>query len=139
MASDRRETAGIIQVMQFTPHFWLCPVLLNLVYFLVDYSLQLLSGEILFPSPVEIVMNYLVLHYEKQRKELDAERARERASMIGSGGRAEQIRTYRFKENLAVDHRLGRSFNLGELMQGRMTPMIEALIELDVARRLAAL
>ena len=44
--------------------------------------------------------------------------ARERASMIGTGGRAEKIRTYRWKENLAVDHRVGQSFNLGELMQG---------------------
>ncbi|MCH2144521.1 MAG: PCRF domain-containing protein [Phycisphaerales bacterium] len=77
--------------------------------------------------------------YERQQKELDEKRARERASMIGSGGRAEKIRTYRYKENLAVDHRLGSSFNLGELMQGRMTPLVEALIELDVARRLAAL
>ena len=77
--------------------------------------------------------------YEKQQKEVDARRAQERASMIGSGGRAEKIRTYRYKENLAVDHRLGQSFNLGELMQGRMQPLITGLIELDVAKRLAAL
>ena len=77
--------------------------------------------------------------YEKQQKAIDARRAQERASMIGSGGRAEKIRTYRYKENLAVDHRLGQSFNLGELMQGRMQPLIAGLIELDVAKRLAAL
>ena len=77
--------------------------------------------------------------YEKQQKAIDEKRARERASMIGSGGRAEKIRTYRYKDNLVVDHRLGQSFNLGELMQGRLTPLIEALIELDVANRLAAL
>ena len=59
--------------------------------------------------------------------------------MIGSGNRAEKIRTYRYKDNLAVDHRLGGSFNLGELMQGNLTPLIESLIELDVAKRLAAL
>ena len=77
--------------------------------------------------------------YDKQRQELDAKRAQERASMIGSGGRAEKIRTYRYKENLAVDHRLSQSFNLGELMQGRLHPLVQALIELDVAKRLAAL
>lgn len=77
--------------------------------------------------------------FERQQQAADEERARERASMIGTGGRAEKIRTYRWKENLAVDHRLGRSFNLGELMQGRLTPLVEALIEFDVARRLAAL
>ena len=77
--------------------------------------------------------------YERQRRETEARRAEERASMIGSGNRAEKIRTYRYKDNLAVDHRLGGSFNLGELMQGNLTPLIESLIELDVAKRLAAL
>ena len=77
--------------------------------------------------------------YDRQQKAIDEERARERASMIGSGGRAEKIRTYRYKENLAVDHRLGNSFNLGELMQGRMSDLVRGLIELDVARRLSAL
>lgn len=77
--------------------------------------------------------------YEKQRLEVEAKRAQERASMIGSGSRAEKIRTYRYKDNLAVDHRLSQSFNLGELMQGRMQPLVLALIELDVAKRLAAL
>lgn len=77
--------------------------------------------------------------YEKQRQEVEAKRAQERASMIGSGSRAEKIRTYRYKDNLAVDHRLSQSFNLGELMQGRIQPLVEGLIELDVAQRLAAL
>ena len=77
--------------------------------------------------------------YDKQRQEVDAKRAQERASMIGSGSRAEKIRTYRYKDNLAVDHRLSQSFNLGELMQGRMQSLVESLIELDVAKRLAAL
>lgn len=77
--------------------------------------------------------------YERQRRETEARRAEERASMIGSGNRAEKIRTYRYKDNLAVDHRLGGNFNLGELMQGNLTPLIESLIELDVAKRLAAL
>lgn len=77
--------------------------------------------------------------YEKQQRELDEKRAQERASMIGSGNRAEKIRTYRFKEMIAVDHRLGESFNLGELMQGRLQSLVDGLIELDVAKRLAAL
>ena len=77
--------------------------------------------------------------YEKQQAEAHAERAAERAAMIGSGSRAEKIRTYRWKENIAVDHRLGESFNLQELMAGNMTSLINALIEMDTARRLAAL
>jgi peptide chain release factor 1 len=79
--------------------------------------------------------------YERQKAEADAQRADARKSMIGSGMRAEKIRTYRFKENLVVDHRLGSasSFNLTEIMQGRLQPMIDALAEQDTAQRLAAL
>lgn len=77
--------------------------------------------------------------YERQKAEADAQRAETRSSMIGSGGRAEKIRTYRYKENIVVDHRIGRSFNLGEIMAGRLQPMIDELVEHDTAQRLAAL
>ncbi|MHC4414050.1 MAG: peptide chain release factor 1 [Planctomycetota bacterium] len=80
--------------------------------------------------------------YEQQTAEAEAERAETRSSMIGSARRAEKIRTYRYKENLVVDHRLGSAsggFNLGEIMAGRMQPLIDALVEQDTARRLAAL
>ena len=77
--------------------------------------------------------------YERQRAALEAERAAERNSMIGRGNRAEKIRTYRWKDNQVVDHRIGASFNLGALMQGDMQPMIDALIREETARRLAAL
>ena len=59
--------------------------------------------------------------------------------MIGTASRAEKIRTYRYKENMVVDHRLKASFNLGEVMQGRLRPLIDGLIEQETARRLAAL
>ncbi|MCA9295032.1 MAG: peptide chain release factor 1 [Phycisphaerales bacterium] len=77
--------------------------------------------------------------YERQKAEADAERAEQRASMIGSGARSEKIRTYRYKDNMVVDHRIGESFNLSEVMQGRLQPMIDALTEHDTAQRLAAL
>ncbi len=77
--------------------------------------------------------------YEQQRAKQEAERAEVRSSMIGSASRAEKIRTYRFKENIVVDHRLKSSFNLGEVMQGRLGHLVEALIEQETARRLAEL
>ncbi len=77
--------------------------------------------------------------YEQQKAKAEAERADARNSMIGSASRAEKIRTYRFKDNIVVDHRLKNSFNLGEIMQGRLDPMVAALIEQETARRLAAL
>jgi peptide chain release factor 1 len=77
--------------------------------------------------------------YERQRAEREAVRAEHRKGMIGSGSRAEKIRTYRYKENLVVDHRIGASFNLSEIIAGRMQPLVDALIEHDTAQRLAAL
>jgi peptide chain release factor 1 len=77
--------------------------------------------------------------YERQKAERDAERAETRNRMIGSGGRAEKIRTYRYKDNIAVDHRIGQSVNLSTLLTGKMQPLADALIEHDTAQRLAAL
>ena len=79
--------------------------------------------------------------FEKQKAKAEAERAEVRSSMIGSASRAEKIRTYRFKENNVADHRLKShlKFNLVEVMQGRLQPLIDALIEQETARRLADL
>jgi peptide chain release factor 1 len=59
--------------------------------------------------------------------------------MIGSGDRAEKIRTYRWKENLVVDHRVNESFNLTDIMAGRMQELIDKLTAHDIAQRLAAM
>ncbi|MDX1683554.1 MAG: peptide chain release factor-like protein, partial [Phycisphaeraceae bacterium] len=75
-------------------------------------------------------------HFQRQK---DAERAESRSSMIGSGGRSERIRTYRFKENLVVDHRLDANFNLQDVLAGQLDELVEALIAEDRAQRLAAL
>jgi peptide chain release factor 1 len=80
--------------------------------------------------------------YEQQKAEADAQRAETRSSMIGRAARSEKIRTYRWKENLVVDHRLGApggSFNLGDAMAGRLQPLVDALVEQDTAQRLASL
>ena len=42
------------------------------------------------------------LHAHQQQQK-DAERAQQRSAMIGSGGRSERVRTYRYKENLVVE------------------------------------
>ncbi len=75
-------------------------------------------------------------HYQRIK---DAERLEKRATMIGSGERSERIRTYRYKENIAVDHRLNQTFNLSKLLTGELDEMVEALIAQDRAQRLAAL
>ena len=77
--------------------------------------------------------------FEVQKAKIDAERAEARNSMIGSGNRAEKIRTYRYKDNLIVDHRISGHYNLSDTMSGNMQPMIDQLIEAETARRLAEL
>lgn len=77
--------------------------------------------------------------YEKRRAEAEAARNAERMSMMGSGGRAEKIRTYRWKESMAVDHRLEESFGLQKLLAGELEELVAALQKKDIAERLAAL
>ncbi len=76
-------------------------------------------------------------HFQRQKV---AERAAQRSKMIGSGDRSERIRTYRFKENIAVDHRLADgTFPLPRLLTGDLADVVAALVAKDRADRLAAL
>ncbi len=77
--------------------------------------------------------------YEAEQAKADAERAESRSNMIGRAQRGERIRTYRYKDNLAVDHRLGESFNLQDVLAGNLDDLAKALIEHDKAQRLAAM
>ena len=77
--------------------------------------------------------------FDAQKAKIDAARAEKRNSMIGSGSRAEKIRTYRYKDNLIVDHRISGNYNLADIMSGNMQPMIDQLIEAETAKRLADL
>ncbi len=78
--------------------------------------------------------------YDFYQKQKDAQRARERSQMIGTGERSERIRTYRYKESIVVDHRLeGQDFSLQTILEGNLDGLLEALIAQDKAQRLAAL
>lgn len=78
--------------------------------------------------------------YDIERRKVEAERAEQRSAMIGTGERSQRIRTYRYKDNLCVDHRLeGTNFNLQRVIGGEMDPVVESLIAEDRAKRLAAL
>ncbi len=78
--------------------------------------------------------------YERERQNQAAAVAEERKSQVGSGERSERVRTYRYKDNLVVDHRLegeSRSFSLASVLNGDLDPVIDALITHDQAERLA--
>ena len=73
----------------------------------------------------------------------DEEKARyaaARRSQIGSGDRSERIRTYSFPQNRVTDHRIGLTlYNLPQVMEGAIEPIIAALQKADYEEKLAAL
>ena len=77
--------------------------------------------------------------HERRLAEAAAKRGEQRRSMIGGGERAEKIRTYRWKENVAVDHRVEQSFNLQKLLAGNVAELTAALEARDVTERIERL
>ena len=77
--------------------------------------------------------------HERRLAEAAAKRGEQRRSMIGGGERAEKIRTYRWKENVAVDHRVEQSFNLQKLLAGNVAELTAALEARDVRERIERL
>jgi peptide chain release factor 1 len=61
----------------------------------------------------------------------------ERRSKIGTGDRAEKIRTYNYPQNRVTDHRIGYTTNsLDRVMDGALDDIIDALIQEDQKRKL---
>jgi peptide chain release factor 1 len=58
----------------------------------------------------------------------EAERARERRSMVGTGDRSAKIRTYNFPQNRVTDHRINFSLHsLSDVLEGDLTELVERL------------
>ena len=76
--------------------------------------------------------------YEAKQREQDEKLGNERRSKIGTGDRAEKIRTYNYPQNRVTDHRIGYTTNtLDRVMDGALDGIIEALITEDQKRKLA--
>ena len=76
----------------------------------------------------------------KQQEEIDAEASAARRSQIRTVDRSERIRTYNYPENRIADHRTGyKAYNLDQVMDGALGPIIESAILADEEARLAAL
>jgi peptide chain release factor 1 len=66
--------------------------------------------------------------YEAERERQQAEEAATRRSQIGSGRRAEKIRTYNFPENRLTDHRVHLTVHrLDKILEGELDEFTEAL------------
>ena len=76
--------------------------------------------------------------YEMEVRKKEEEDGNIRKSKIGTGDRAEKIRTYNYPQNRVTDHRIGYTTkNLDRVMNGELDDIIDALITEDQARKLA--
>jgi peptide chain release factor 1 len=76
------------------------------------------------------------IEIEKQRQSID----QARRSQVGTGERAEKIRTYNYPQSRVTDHRINySSYNLPTVMEGEIDDFIDELALRDEAERLAAI
>ena len=76
--------------------------------------------------------------YEAERERQQAELAAARRSQIGSGERAEKIRTYNFAESRVTDHRIKLTVHrLDQVLQGELDEFTDALQAEERRRALA--
>ncbi len=76
--------------------------------------------------------------YEMKLREQEEALGSERRSKIGSGDRAEKIRTYNYPQNRVTDHRIGLTIQqLDRIMEGKLEDIIEALMNEDQRLKLA--
>jgi peptide chain release factor 1 len=77
----------------------------------------------------------LDIEQQKQFESID----KERRTQVGSGQRAEKIRTYNFPQNRVTDHRIGSSFhNLQQILEGDLDEIIEAVSSKEQVEQLEA-
>ncbi|MDD5126574.1 MAG: peptide chain release factor 1 [Dehalococcoidales bacterium] len=74
-----------------------------------------------------------------QQREQGEKVTEDRRAQVGSGERAEKIRTYNFPQDRLSDHRIGLSLhNLPRIMAGDLDELIDALATSDQAKQLEA-
>ncbi len=77
--------------------------------------------------------------YDIAQAEKDAKEATLRRSQVGTGDRAQKVRTYNFPQGRVTDHRIGlTSHRMEAILEGELEEFTEALISQDRAEQLAA-
>ena len=75
----------------------------------------------------------LDLEQRKQEEEI----TKQRRSQVGTGDRAEKIRTYNFPQDRVSDHRIGLTFrNLPRILDGELDELIDAIATSDQTKQL---
>jgi len=76
--------------------------------------------------------------YDQMLQEKNDKEDAERKNKIGTGDRSEKIRTYNYPQNRITDHRIGFTIQqLDRIIDGRLDPIIEALIGEEQKRKLS--
>jgi peptide chain release factor 1 len=82
------------------------------------------------------LMKAKLLAAEQEKR--DSEVARDRKLQVGTGDRSERIRTYNFRDGRVTDHRINLTlYKLGDIMQGRIDELLDALQHEHQAEQLA--
>ncbi len=77
--------------------------------------------------------------YDMEQQRLRDEREEARRSMVGSGDRAEKIRTYNYPQNRVTDHRINLTlYNLNTIIDGDLDEVIDELATREQAEQLQA-
>ena len=75
--------------------------------------------------------------YEEYRRQREEAEGKIRRAKIGTGDRAENIRTYNYPQNRVTDHRIGFTITqLDRVMEGRLQDVIDALQADDEKKKL---
>ncbi|MGH3096584.1 MAG: peptide chain release factor 1 [Streptosporangiales bacterium] len=74
-----------------------------------------------------------------RQEEAEREQASARRSQVRTVDRSERVRTYNFPENRISDHRTGyKAYNLDQVLEGALDPVITSLVDADAQERLAS-
>ena len=77
--------------------------------------------------------------FEKLQREQHDSIASERKLQVGTGDRAERIRTYNYPQGRVTDHRIGLTlYKLDSILNGDLTELFDALNTFDQAEKLKA-
>jgi len=74
---------------------------------------------------------------DRERRQQREEITEERRSQVGTGDRAEKIRTYNFPQDRVSDHRIGLTLhNLPSILEGKLDDLIDAVATSEQAKQL---
>ena len=74
---------------------------------------------------------------DMERRKQEETMSQQRRSQVGTGNRAEKIRTYNFPQDRITDHRIGLTLhNLSRILEGALDQLIDALATDDQAKQL---